>query len=57
MLKIIKIPSRSFVTQFFVPKHEQVKPSDVEKLQNYLNNKPNILVLTGAGNENILNNF
>lgn len=33
----------------FVPKHEPVHDRDVEKLSKFLEDKPNILVLTGAG--------
>lgn len=46
---ILKIPSRSCVTQFFVPKHQAARPEDVESVQRYLFDKPNILVVTGAG--------
>lgn len=33
----------------FVPEHDPVSGKDIEKLQNFLSDKPNILVLTGAG--------
>lgn len=33
----------------FVPQHEPVEESDIEKLQDFLQAKPNVLVLTGAG--------
>lgn len=33
----------------FVPKHEPVHAKDVENLAKFLADKPNILVLTGAG--------
>lgn len=33
----------------FVPKHEPAHEKDVESLAKFLDDKPNILVLTGAG--------
>lgn len=33
----------------FVPKHDPVSEEDIEKLERFLEDKPNILVLTGAG--------
>lgn len=33
----------------FVPKHEPAKEADIARLQSFLEDKPNILVLTGAG--------
>lgn len=33
----------------FVPKHEPANPEDVQKLEKFLANKQNVLVLTGAG--------
>jgi NAD+-dependent protein deacetylase sirtuin 4 len=33
----------------FVPKHEPINKNDIEKLSLFLEDKPNILVLTGAG--------
>lgn len=33
----------------FVPKHDPVKQKDIEKLENFLEDKHNLLVLTGAG--------
>lgn len=33
----------------YIPKHDPIKVEDLEKLENFLSNKPNILVLTGAG--------
>lgn len=33
----------------FVPEHDPVSGEDIEKLENFLADKPNILVLTGAG--------
>ena len=46
----ITLPVRRLLTtQEFVPKHEPVKSEDVAKLEKFLNDKPNILVLTGAG--------
>lgn len=44
-----KTPVRNVATQFFVPRHEVVKNEDVVKLRNFLNDKPRVLVLTGAG--------
>lgn len=46
---ILRIPLRSFATQFFVPKHDVTKTEDVEKIEKFLRDKPRILVLTGAG--------
>lgn len=43
------IKSRSFVTQFFVPRHDAAKLEDAEKIKDFLRDKPRILVLTGAG--------
>lgn len=40
---------RGIATQFFVPKHEVARTEDIEKVQEFLNDKPRILVLTGAG--------
>ncbi len=33
----------------FVPNHEPVKETDIKKLELFLQAKPNVLVLTGAG--------
>lgn len=33
----------------YIPKHDPIRAEDLEKLQHFLSNKPNILVLTGAG--------
>lgn len=33
----------------FVPKHDPVNEKDIEKLESFLEDKPNLLVLTGAG--------
>jgi hypothetical protein len=41
-----RILSRN-VTQFFVPKHEPAKEKDIEKIQDFLHDKPRILVVTG----------
>lgn len=41
--------TRSVATQFFVPKHDTAKLEDVEKIKDFLYNKSNILILTGAG--------
>lgn len=40
--------ARSSSTQF-VPDHDPVRESDIIKLEKFLSDKPNILVLTGAG--------
>lgn len=48
-MKVSRSFSRSFATQFFVPKHDIVRDEDVEKVRNFLYDKPRILVLTGAG--------
>lgn len=47
--RFLEISSRSLATQFFVPKHETAKMKDVEKVREFLSDKPRILVLTGAG--------
>lgn len=39
---------RRFSNQF-VPKHEPANPADVLKLEKFLADKHNVLVLTGAG--------
>lgn len=51
MIKVdfLKIPLRSFVTQFFVPKHDVTKAEDVDKVREFLRDKPRLLVVTGAG--------
>jgi hypothetical protein len=46
-LEVRRICCRYFATQKFVPKHESVRDEDVEKIKNFLYDKPNILVLTG----------
>lgn len=33
----------------FVPQHEPVDENDIRKLEDFLQAKPNVLVLTGAG--------
>lgn len=33
----------------FVPKHDPVNQEDIEKLKNFLVDKQNVLVVTGAG--------
>ena len=48
-INILKISSRKYATQFFVPKHQLVKPEDVEAIQRFLFDKPKVLVVTGAG--------
>lgn len=39
--------ARNYVTQFFVPKHESAKVDDIEKVKNFLSDKPRILIVTG----------
>lgn len=48
-IEFSRISSRYFATQFFVPKHDTAKKEDVEKIREFLRDKPRILVLTGAG--------
>lgn len=50
IIKFSKPPIRYYVTQFFVPKHEAVKQEDIEKIQDFLQDKPRTLVVTGAKN-------
>lgn len=40
---------RSFATQFFVPQHEVTRTEDVDKVREFLRDKPRVLVVTGAG--------
>jgi hypothetical protein len=47
--KILRFPARRFATQFFVPKHEETRAEDVDKIKEFLRDKPRILVVTGAG--------
>lgn len=42
------VPTRLLSNQF-VPKHEPARPEDIEKLEDFLRDKQNVLVLTGAG--------
>lgn len=52
MIKSIEVRksfSRFLATQCFVPRHDPVLTEDVEKLKNFLIERPNVLVLTGAG--------
>lgn len=44
-----KYPEWSAAKQQYVPQHQPVLEGDVKKLQDFLINKPNIVVLTGAG--------
>lgn len=43
------LASRTFANLTFVPQHESVPDSMIERLQELLDNSTNILVLTGAG--------
>lgn len=52
-----KFHSRNFVTQFFVPQHKPVNHKDIEVIKNYLSDKPNILIVTGAGISTESGNF
>lgn len=47
-LRLSDTPLKQKLTSF-VPNHEHVKEDDIQKLENFLMAKPNILVLTGAG--------
>lgn len=38
-----------FSSTQFVPEHDPVQEEDIQKLEKFLSDKPNILVLTGAG--------
>lgn len=38
-----------FISSQFVPAHEPLQEKDIQSLENFLSDKPNILVLTGAG--------
>lgn len=44
-----KLPDYTAAKQQYVPKHQPVLEEDVKKLQEFLLDKPNIVVLTGAG--------
>jgi uncharacterized membrane protein YcaP (DUF421 family) len=46
-MNCLKLSSRRFVTQFFVPKHDVVNTKDINKLKSFLEDKPKILILTG----------
>lgn len=46
-IKFSRIPARHLVTQFFVPKHEAARVEDIERVKEFLHDKPKILVLTG----------
>lgn len=48
-LRTLRIPKRCFATQYFVPKHDDVRTKDIEKIREFLYDKPRILILTGAG--------
>lgn len=45
------------ISNQFVPKHEPANPADVEKLEKFLADKHNVLVLTGAGISTESGNF
>lgn len=48
--RIVKFQcSRRYISNQFVPKHQPVGPEDVQKLEDFLRDKQNVLVLTGAG--------
>lgn len=53
VISIEKIPLlyciRRYVSNQFVPKHEPVQEQDIRKMENFLKDKTNVLVLTGAG--------
>lgn len=44
----LRCVQRQINTQY-VPKHEPAQAGDIHKLENFLLDKPNTLVLTGAG--------
>lgn len=44
-----KLHIRRWSSSRFVPRHEPVKVEDVKNVENFLRNKSNVLVLTGAG--------
>lgn len=37
------------ISNQFIPKHEPAQPEDIQKLENFLRDKQNVLVLSGAG--------
>lgn len=41
--------TRSSSSTQFVPEHDPVREDDIVRLEKFLSDKPNILVLTGAG--------
>lgn len=49
LLRFKQTQLTSALNKIYIPKHDPIKVEDVEKLENFLSNKPNILVLTGAG--------
>lgn len=46
---VYKESLRRFSSTQFVPEHGPVREADIQRLEDFLINKPNILVLTGAG--------
>lgn len=56
-MQISKLFSKSSINKFiyrqisnnFVPKHEPARIEDIKNLENFLRDRSNVLVLTGAG--------
>lgn len=44
-----KLSIQRSLSSLFVPKHEQATIEDVKRLENFLRDKSNVLILTGAG--------
>lgn len=53
MMKLNIIFPKLFIQRWssshFVPRHEPAKIEDVKRLENFLRDKSNVLILTGAG--------